>query len=242
MLPLVTGPVAIESDGAVVEATFRDIDGSELRLLVHVDDASLVPELQRVVPHEFTDTFTGGHHGYTTREDTTLSWEHAAWLLRSMAMHAGQDVAPRLDALARLADSRLPGGTPPPPSLDELLQSVSDCLFPADMGERKVELDSRDTDGDTPLHVLLWRRDQEGAARLVAAGADVNAAGDLEDTPLHVALRLKLAGAVAMLLAAGANPDAPNLFGDTPRHAAYKQGGAMADCFRAAGLDPLPPS
>jgi ankyrin repeat protein len=123
----------------------------------------------------------------------------------------------------------------------QLLQSTADTLFPGD-ADVVVALDSRASDGDSPLHVLLWRKDEAGARRLVDAGADVDAAGDLQDTPLHVAIRLKLAGAVAMLLAAGANADAPNLFGDTPRAAAYKQGGAMADCFRTAGLDPPPPS
>lgn len=126
-------------------------------------------------------------------------------------------------------------------ALAQLLQSTAETLFPGNPNA-VVSLGSRAEDGDSPLHVLLWRKDEAGARALVDAGADVDAAGDLQDTPLHVAIRLKLAGAVTMLLAAGANPDAPNLFGDTPRNAAYKQGGAVADCFRAAGLDPLPPS
>jgi len=121
--------------------------------------------------------------------------------------------------------------------LAQLLQSTAATLFPGD-ASAVVSLASRAEDGDSPLHVLLWRKDEAGARALVDAGADVDAAGDLQDTPLHVAIRLKLADAIAMLLAAGANPDAPNLFGDTPRHAAYKQGGAVADCFRHAGLEP----
>jgi ankyrin repeat protein len=126
-------------------------------------------------------------------------------------------------------------------ALAQLLQSTAATLFPGE-ANAVVSLASRAEDGDSPLHVLLWRKDEAGARALVDAGADVDAAGDLRDTPLHVAIRLRLADAVAMLLAAGANPDAPNLFGDTPRHAAYKQGGAMADCFRAAGLDPPSPT
>jgi ankyrin repeat protein len=121
--------------------------------------------------------------------------------------------------------------------LAQLLQSTADTLFPG-LGNAVVTLASRAEDGDTPLHVLLWRKDVDGARALVAAGIDVNAAGDLQDTALHVAIRLKLADAVAMLLAAGANPDASNLFGDTPRAAAYKHGGAVADCFRDAGFPP----
>ena len=125
--------------------------------------------------------------------------------------------------------------------LAQLLQSTAETLYPGD-ADVVVSLDSRADDGDSPLHVLLWRKDEAGARTLVEAGADVDAAGDLQDTPLHVAIRLKLADAVAMLLAARANPDQPNLFGDTPRAAAHKQGGAVADCFRTAGFDPLSPT
>src|SRR5687768_3672532 len=47
-------------------------------------------------------------------------------------------------------------------TLGAVLQSTSDCLFPADLGERPVDIDSRGGDGDTPLHVLLWRDDVDG--------------------------------------------------------------------------------
>jgi hypothetical protein len=242
MLPLVMPPVELERDDTAVVVSFRDHDGSELRFVQRGHDPAVLPELQRTVPHRFTDKFMGGTHGYSTREDTPLPWLQAAWLLRCLAMMAEPIVARRLDALAAMADAQLPEGVPRRPSLRELLQSTSDVLFPADMGERRVELDSRDSDGDTPLHVLLWRRDVQGARELIAAGADTTAAGDMDDTPLHVALRLELADAVAMLLAAGADPDAHNCFGDTPRAMAYKRGGAVADCFRTAGLDPPLPS
>jgi ankyrin repeat protein len=125
--------------------------------------------------------------------------------------------------------------------LAQLLQSTADTLFPDD-AQAIVTLASRAGDGDSPLHVLLWRKDVDGARALVEAGIDVDAAGDLQDTALHVAIRLGLADAVAMLLAAGANPDARNLFGDTPRALAHKHGGAVADCLRSAGFPPLPPT
>lgn len=241
MMPVAMPPVTLERDDTVVVASFRDHDGNELRFVQHGHDPSVLPDLQRTVPHRFTDKFMGGTHGYSTREDTPLSWLQAAWLLRCLAMIAEPAVARRFDELAAMADAQDPEGAPHRPSLHELLQSTSDVLFPAGMGERRVELDSRDSDGDTPLHVLLWRRDVQGARELIAAGADARAAGDMDDTPLHVALRLELADAVTMLLAAGADPDVSNCFGDTPRTVAYKRGGAMADCFRTAGLDPPPP-
>lgn len=51
-------------------------------------------------------------------------------------------------------------------TLHEVLQSVSDVMYPADLGDAPVRLDSRSTDGDTALHVVIWRREHEGA-RLV---------------------------------------------------------------------------
>ncbi|MDZ4056986.1 MAG: hypothetical protein U1D69_08470, partial [Polynucleobacter sp.] len=63
-------------------------------------------------------------------------------------------------------------------TLQEILQSTSDALFPADLGEREVSLDSQDCNGDTPLHVLVWRGDSAGAKALVAAGAAPNRIGD----------------------------------------------------------------
>ena len=66
--------------------------------------------------------------------------------------------------------------------------SASDVLFPEDLGERLVTIHSRASDGDSPLHVMVWRRDTAGAEVLVAAGADINAVGDMGETPLHVAV------------------------------------------------------
>jgi ankyrin repeat protein len=102
-------------------------------------------------------------------------------------------------------------------ALTDVLQSTSDVLFPDDLGERAVTIDSRGYDGDTPLHVMAWRNDLEGAEILVNAGADVNAPGEMSETPLHVALRQENAQMVEMLLRAGARDDIRGEFGHTPR-------------------------
>jgi hypothetical protein len=44
------------------------------------------------------------------------------------------------------------------PTLHDILQSTSSALFPAELGHREVFLDSRDSDGDTALHVILRRK------------------------------------------------------------------------------------
>ena len=71
-------------------------------------------------------------------------------------------------------------GHPKTPSrtLEDILASCSDSLFPAQIGRAPVHLQSVDCDGDTPLHVLLRRNDTEAVLMLIAAGAKINAVGD----------------------------------------------------------------
>ena len=73
-------------------------------------------------------------------------------------------------------------------TLEEILASTSDILYPAELGEKPVTINSTDCDGDTPLHVMVWRKDRYAVNLLIEAGADVNAAGDMTETPLHVAI------------------------------------------------------
>lgn len=69
------------------------------------------------------------------------------------------------------------------PSVDEILQSLSDVMFPEHAGAATVSLSSRGYDGDTALHVLAWRGDTASAKVLLEAGADPNAPGEMDDTP-----------------------------------------------------------
>ena len=119
-------------------------------------------------------------------------------------------------------------------TVEEILQSTSDSLFPADLGRRRVAIDSRDCDGDTPLHVLLWRKDFGGAKDLIEAGADPNAVGDMGETPLHVAIRQEAPDVIDSLLAAGANPDIRSEFGETPRSMAASKKGVIARLLKQA--------
>lgn len=102
-------------------------------------------------------------------------------------------------------------------SLAEILQSTSDVLFPAEIGEKHVDLHSRSLEGDTPLHVLLWRNDNFGIEALIDAGADINSIGDMDETPLHIAIRRENARAIRSLLQAGAKTDIRSEFGETAR-------------------------
>jgi ankyrin repeat protein len=116
-------------------------------------------------------------------------------------------------------------------TLDQLLSSCSDTLFPAEMGEVPVSIDSKDCDGDTPLHVMLWRKNTYGALLLIEAGADLNAVGDMSETPLHVAVSQGNITVVEALLKSGANPAAKSEFGKSPKEIAVELGGEMQRCF-----------
>ncbi|MFV9506821.1 MAG: ankyrin repeat domain-containing protein [Oscillochloridaceae bacterium umkhey_bin13] len=120
-------------------------------------------------------------------------------------------------------------------TLQAILQATSDALFPADMGRREVFIDSRSSDGDTPLHVMLWREDHRAVAILIEAGADVNAVGDMGLTPLHVAVRKRMPEAITLLLQAGANPDLRSEFGTTAREEGMVVGGAVAKALGKTG-------
>jgi len=66
---------------------------------------------------------------------------------------------------------------------------------------------------------------------LIAAGADVNAVGDMGYTPLHVAVSQQSVALVKALLAAGARSDVKSEIGGTAREDALKRGGELAELF-----------
>lgn len=101
-------------------------------------------------------------------------------------------------------------------TLNEVLQSTSDCLFPEHLGKQMVEISSTYVDGDTPLHALLWRKDTNGAFLLIQHGADVNAVGDMVEIPLHVAIRQENLVAINAMLAFGAQTNIVSEFGQSP--------------------------
>lgn len=116
-------------------------------------------------------------------------------------------------------------------SLEEILASCSDSLFPADLGEAPVTLDSRDVDGDTPLHVMMWRENIQAVQQLIEAGADVNAVGDMSETPLHVAVKKRNLAAIELMLKAGADPSRLSEFGRSPQNLAAEIGGEVRRIF-----------
>ncbi|MEM1272743.1 MAG: ankyrin repeat domain-containing protein [Pseudomonadota bacterium] len=125
--------------------------------------------------------------------------------------------------MAKKAKTRTP--------LKEILAACSDALFPAELGAAPATLDSRGSDGDTPLHVMLWRKDVYAVLKLIEAGADVNAVGDMSETPLHIAARQENLIVVEALLNAGANVSSVSEFGQSPSDIAQSLGGEIARLF-----------
>jgi ankyrin repeat protein len=109
-------------------------------------------------------------------------------------------------------------------TIEQVLQSTSESLFPAELGKAKVKIDSSDCDGDTPIHVLIWRGDTEGAILLIASGAPIDAIGDMGETPLHVAISKNNTRIISALIEAGARTDIVSKFGETAIEKAAQRG------------------
>ncbi len=88
-------------------------------------------------------------------------------------------------------------------TLEKVLQTASDRLYPEKMGKAKVSIDSRGSDGDTALHVFIWGGETKNALLLIDNGADLNAIGDMGETPIHVAIHKKDMKVIQALLKAG---------------------------------------
>jgi ankyrin repeat protein len=117
-------------------------------------------------------------------------------------------------------------------SVEEILASTSDVLFPAELGARTVEIDSTDNDRDTPLHVMVWRKDRDAVDLLIGAGANVDAVGDMGETPLHVAVSREDLPVIEAVLKSGAKTDIRSEFNETAAGRAEKKGGKIASLFK----------
>ena len=86
-------------------------------------------------------------------------------------------------------------------SLEELFQVMDDSML---LFDSPVHVHSRDPDGDTPLHVTAVWGDVVAIAKLLRAGAEIDAIGDMSRTPLHQAIGQRHLAAAKVLVLSGA--------------------------------------
>jgi len=79
-----------------------------------------------------------------------------------------------------------------------------------------ADVEAKDDDGDTPLHVAALNGYKEVAEILIAKSADVNAMSRGGRTPLHIAAWLGHRETVKTLIAGGADANAKGDDGKTP--------------------------
>ncbi|MGJ8681135.1 ankyrin repeat domain-containing protein [Paraglaciecola sp.] len=113
-------------------------------------------------------------------------------------------------------------------SLEEILESTKVSLFPHWAPNKKVRVNSKDSMGDTPLHLMASRQNRFGVDLLIEHGADVNAVGDMGLTPLHYAIGKKDEYIIQCLLNAGAKTSIRSEFNETAIEKAQKIGGDIA--------------
>ena len=100
-------------------------------------------------------------------------------------------------------------------------------------------LNTRDSDGNTPLLIAIGREDAEWTGFLLVKGADANLAGKGGDTPLILAARTGFTDAADWLLEVGAKVDAANRMGETALIVAVQQRDVqVVRRLLAAGADP----
>jgi len=119
-------------------------------------------------------------------------------------------------------------------TLADVLALVSDSACPGFPDVIPIGVNSRTSEGDSPLHIVAGWGDVEGAKLLIAAGADVNAIGDMSQTPLHVSLREGNEELVRLLMSAGARIDIRSEFNMTPLEKAQRMGQEYVEWLRVA--------
>ncbi len=90
--------------------------------------------------------------------------------------------------------------------------------------DKGAEVNSRNEDGDTTLHLAALYDSKKMIELLIANGAVVDAKNNIGETPLHNAAWAGETTTVGALLEHGADVNAKDNYGDTPLHEAVRKG------------------
>lgn len=88
---------------------------------------------------------------------------------------------------------------------------------------RGADVDARDVDGATAMHLVCEEGHTSALAWLLDAGADLHGRNNCGDTPLHSSAHCGRVDTTLALLSRGADPEATNRFGVTPRVGAARR-------------------
>ena len=80
------------------------------------------------------------------------------------------------------------------------------------------DVNTKDKDGNTPLHLAASDNDYRGVEVLIKSGADIKAKNKHGNTPLHLAVKKNADKVVEVLLRHGADINAKDNEGETPLH------------------------
>ena len=93
--------------------------------------------------------------------------------------------------------------------------------------------------GDTPMHIVVARRDLTWVKFIAAKGGNVNARNNKGETPLQLASNLGFSDGAELLVKLGAKIDEPNATGETALIAAtHRRDAALARVLLKAGANP----
>lgn len=110
------------------------------------------------------------------------------------------------------------------------------------LDQRVIDINARDKEGQTALHVLVTQDKPEAAQLLLDYGADVNAADNVGVTPLHCAVYHKSKLVMKVLLDAGADTEAQDDKMKSPLYAAIRRNAIIpATILLEAGARVDPP-
>jgi hypothetical protein len=108
----------------------------------------------------------------------------------------------------------------------------------ADVNAKGTDVNAKDENGQTPLHIAICGGQREEVELLIAKGADINAKDNSGQTPLHYAAVLGQKEVVELLIAKGADINARGTNAWTPLHwAAMKGQSETARVLIAKGAD-----
>jgi ankyrin repeat protein len=97
----------------------------------------------------------------------------------------------------------------------------------------------RGYDGETPLNIVMRKRELDWVGFLLTRGADPNIADGKGDTPLTIAAEIGFEEGAAQLIRRGAKVDATNRRGETPLAVAVQQRQTrLVELLLKAGANP----